>query len=633
MQAAADITLAKYPDCDEATVEKKMVRVYRADGTGECQDESFVKVLTEKGKRNNRSHSEYYQLPYSTAEVIKVEVIKPDGRALPVDGAANSKEMIDDSQMAMNIYDPNSKIVTVNIPGVEIGDVVHVIARTTMHRSIIPGEYAEYNVFEGPGFIRHESFEVYEPQDRPLKKVVVRDEVPGTMKHTTEPAGSGCTLQKWEVNNVPRMFDEPAMPPYEMVLQRLLVSTTPDWQAVSKWYAGVCQPHLEATTPEIKQTVDALIKDSKTDMEKIQAVFYYVSKKIRYMGLTPEKDRPGFEPHDVRLTFENKYGVCRDKAALLTAMLRVAGFQSYPVLVSVGSKKDPEVPDPFFNHAIVGVELTKGEYVLMDPTAENTKELLPSYECNQSYLASRPDGDVIRTSPIIPPEENMMRIKTTGTLNAAGTLEAKSELSFEGINDNEYREAFSHMKPDDQRRFFERNLKRSLPGATLKSLKLIPEDMLDVSIGLRAQLEFAVDGMTACGAGKAVVNLPWIGKSLGIVNFILGGTGLEKRKYPMRTEIACGLQEEVELQTEGFTGAVSMPAYLPLNDESLSYTRRVQDQGTKLLCSREFKLKTVEFSPAQYLKLKKTLEGDGIRRPESPGYGRRAERARQGQSG
>src|SRR4030095_13286601 len=60
---AAQITTQKYPDCDEATVEKKMVRVYRADGTGECQDETFTKVLTEKGKRGNRSLSLYYMLP------------------------------------------------------------------------------------------------------------------------------------------------------------------------------------------------------------------------------------------------------------------------------------------------------------------------------------------------------------------------------------------------------------------------------------------------------------------------------------------------------------------------------------------------------------------------------------------
>src|SRR5882757_9500905 len=171
------------------------------------------------------------------------------------------------------------------------------------------------------------------------------------------------------------------------------------------------------------------------------------------MRLTPEKDRPSFEPHDVKLTFNNKYGVCRDKAALLVSMLQSAGFKAYPVLVNVGTKRDQDVPEPAFNHAIVGVELKKGEHVLMDPTAENTKDLLPSYECDQSFLVCRPEGDNIRTSPIIPPEQNMMRVKTTATLSAAGSLEGRLELSFEGINDTEYREMFSRMKVDDKRRF------------------------------------------------------------------------------------------------------------------------------------------------------------------------------------
>src|SRR5438128_9239880 len=180
LAAAGDITVAKYPDCDEATVDKKMVRVYRADGTGECQDETFTKVLTEKGKRGNRTLSLYFMLPYSTVEVVKVEVMKPGGEVVTVNVAANSKEMIDNSQMGMNIYDPNSKILQVNIPKVEVGDVVHSITRTTIERSYIPGEYAEENVFEGPGFIRHSSYEVYAPQDKPLRRLALRDEVPGT---------------------------------------------------------------------------------------------------------------------------------------------------------------------------------------------------------------------------------------------------------------------------------------------------------------------------------------------------------------------------------------------------------------------------------------------------------------------
>src|SRR5207302_5926817 len=180
-------------------------------------------------------------------------------------------------------------------------------------------------------------------------------------------------VHRWEINNVPRMFDEPSMPPYEMVLQRLLISTTPDWQMVSKWYWELSKPHLEATTPAMLVKVEELIKKAhpSNDMERIKAVFYDVAQKIRYMGLTPEKDRPGYEPHDVKLTFENKYGVCRDKAALLVSMLRAAGFKSYPVLINVGAKKDPDVDKPFFNHAIVSVEVKSPEYVLMDPSAEN----------------------------------------------------------------------------------------------------------------------------------------------------------------------------------------------------------------------------------------------------------------------
>ena len=128
LAAAREITPAKYPDCDEATVEEKMVRVYRPDGTGESQDEAFVKVLTEKGKRNNRTLSLPFMLPYSTVEVVKLEVLQPDGTVVAVDVAANSKEQIDDSQMSENISDPNSRVLRVSIPKVEIGDVVHAIS-------------------------------------------------------------------------------------------------------------------------------------------------------------------------------------------------------------------------------------------------------------------------------------------------------------------------------------------------------------------------------------------------------------------------------------------------------------------------------------------------------------------------
>src|SRR5262249_21519417 len=159
------------------------------------------------------------------------------------------------------------------------------------------------------------------------------------------------------VNNVPRMFDEPSMPSYEVVLQRLLVSTTPNWQDVSKWYWELSKPHLEATTPDMKTTVQELTADAKTDLDKTKALFYHVSKKFCSMGCPPERARPVCDLPDVPLPSPKKCGVRPDKPGMLFSMLRPAGLQAFPVLINVGTKKDAEVPEPFFNHAIVSVEL------------------------------------------------------------------------------------------------------------------------------------------------------------------------------------------------------------------------------------------------------------------------------------
>ncbi|HEV2211658.1 MAG TPA: DUF3857 domain-containing protein [Verrucomicrobiae bacterium] len=609
LKAAADITLQKYPNCDDATVDKRMIRVYRADGTGEAQDEAFTKILTEKGKRNNRTLALSFMLPYSTVQVVKLEIIRASGQVVPVDVAANSKETIDNSQMQMNIYDPHMRLLRVSIPSLEIGDVLHSLTRTTTEQPIIPGEFAEESVFEGQGFTRHMTYEIYAPADRPLRRIALRDEIAGTVRYTHHQAANGVEVHDWEISNVPRMYDEPAMPPYEEVLQRLFVSTTRDWQTVSKWYWELSKPHLEATEPEMEQKITELTGSAKTDLEKVKALFYYVSKKVRYMGLTPEKDRPGYEPHDVKVTFNKQYGVCRDKAALLVSLLRGAGLKAYPVLVNVGTHKDQEVPDADFNHAIVSVELKPRQYVLMDPTDENTRDLLPAQDCNQSYLVCRPEGEVLKLSPVDSPEKNKMAVQTTGTLSAAGRLEARSVIQCTGINDDIFRNTLVHLKPDDCRRFFERDLKLAMPGARLTSLKLSPAQMLDVSEPVRIELEYTVPDATASGDGKSLLSLPWIGNQLGVLRYLLSSASLEKRKYPMQTWVTYELKENISLKLgAGFGEALALPACSPANDDCLSYNQNYSLKDGAFDCSRELQLKVVEFSPAQYAQLKTILK-------------------------
>ena len=607
IRSAKEVTRAKYPNADDVLVDDYILIRYRPDGTSVTLDDTFMKVLTEKGKRENQTLSFHFTLPYSKVAAKIVEVIKPDGRTVPVDVAKQSRVMVNRSQMGANIYNPNSKILRVGVPGLEIGDMVHYLSERKTVKARVPDTWSDYTVLEYTSPIKHFVYEVHGPKELPLRRMAVKDEVKGTVKRSVGEK-DGVIRYRWEVKDVPRMYREPSMPPLHTVVQRLLVSTIPEWKEISKWYWKLSEPHF-APTPEMKQTVAALTKGVADRQKKIEAIFQFVSQKIRYMGITTEKESPGYEPHDVKTTFEQKYGVCRDKAALLVAMLRLAGFEAYPVLIHNGPKKDPDVPQPYFNHAASCVQNPDGTYLLMDSTDENTKQLFPAYLSDQSYLVAKPEGETLLTSPIVSAEENLMRIETRGRLNAAGDLSAESILRFDGINDNAYRGYFSRIKPEERRRYFEGVVKRVVAGARLVDFRIKPKNMLDTSQPLTVRMKLEAKNVLVAGGDTVMLPVPWLGTRVGMVNFILGRTGLEKRKYPLVTKITCGVRESLHLEVADALGKdLAMPEYAPIKDETVTWGQSLGRKGKMLEGKSQFLMKVVEFTPAQYLGLKNTLK-------------------------
>ncbi len=609
LEAAEEVTAERHPNADDVLVDDHIRVQYNADGTSVTWDDWYVKILTEKGRKKRALLSLYFTQPYSLPEDVQVrclELIKPDGTVQAVDVARQSRITINRSQMAANIYNPKSKILQVTVPNLEVGDVVHYITYKRVRHPRVKNVWADLQIFEYTSPIQHYIYEVLAPPDRPLKRIELKDEVAGTVVHASGEK-DGVLTYRWEVQNVPRMFREPRMPSLSRVVQRLLISTAPDWKTISKWYWAISEPHYEVT-PALRAKVKALTEGGESSQQKLEALFTFVSQRVRYLGITKEDTAPGYEPHDVADTFENLAGVCRDKAALLVAMLREAGFQAYPVLIHTGDKKDPDVPLPWFNHAIACVENEDGTYVLMDPTDESTKQLLPAYLNDKSYLVAKPEGETLKTSPIVPARENLMRIHTRGRIDAAGDLQAESVLHFDGQNDNGYRGWFARIKPSERRRYFEAVVKRVVPGARLTRFALTPQDMQDTSAPLRVELGFAASKVLVAGDDTRMLLVPGFGTRVGYASFILQGTGLEKREYPLKTDIACGVEEQITLELDPAVGAIaSLPNDPPIESETLTWKRALLHKQGTLTGRSTFLLKVVEFSPAQYLALKKTL--------------------------
>jgi transglutaminase-like putative cysteine protease len=602
-------TTEKYPDSDDVQLDDFTQVQYQPDGTSETWVDTAIKILTEKGKRNHRTQTLHFNVSYGTSDFTLVQVLKPDGSVHEVDIEAQSKVMVNPSQMSANIYNPNSKVLKLSVPGLEVGDTLRYVIHRVRSKTVVPDTWSDYQVFEHTSPIERMTYQVIAPKERPLVKMVHKDEVAGTVSFSeTQSEQSDQIVYTWEVRDVPRMFDEPNMPTRHTVVQRLLVSTIEEWEDLSKWYWELCRPRLEATTPEMETKAWELTAGCTNTTEKIRAIFNFVSQDIRYMGITTEEEAPGYEPHDVKTTFENRYGVCRDKAALLVSMLRLVDIEAFPVIIMAGPKKDEEVPQPFFNHAVTAALDDTGEYVLMDSTDENTKDIFPSYLQNMSYIVARPEGDTLRTSPVIPADDNLLRVTSTGRLDPAGNLHAESSLIFEGINDTVYRGLFSKIKPEERKRFFEGHIKRSMPTAELQKLEILPVELRDTTQPLTIKLVYTADNLLIEGEKNKMLDLPRLGSSLGYANFLIGQTGLEERKYPLFTRITAGIRETLELQLPADIGTLNIPGYESIDSAPLSWDMQVAQAGNTLSATNTFLMHTVEFSPAEYLVLKQNLK-------------------------
>lgn len=620
---ATAVSAEEYPDADAVLVWDHTFAIYRPDGTGVSTNEWYEKILTEKGRRQSRTASFWMDVAYGFVEVCLAEIVKPDGTVVAVDVARNSRLMIDPGQMASNIYDPNSKILTLAIPGLEVGDILHFVVARTTTKARVPDAFSDYAVFEHTMPVVEMIHEIVAPAERPLQTIRVRDPIGAGVAYETLPQADGGTLHRWRVIDVPQAFPEPHMPPMHTCAQRLLVSTIPTWRDLSRWYWKLSEPRMAATVLEMQETVDALVAGAATRDERIWRVFTYVSQKIRYMGVTPEEEAPGYEPHDVKLTFQNKYGVCRDKAALLVAMLRMAGIEAYPVLIHVGERRDPDVPQLFFNHAIVAAVSEKrgatgaDRYMLMDPTNENSARLLPEYLCEKSFLVATPEGEVLLESPALPAEENLARIETTGMLHD-GKLRATTTVRLAGINDTMYRGGLARLSPRDRRLFIEGQLQAQVPGARLESLRISPENLQDTATPLSFVFSYVQDSPWASGEAGVLAAFPQFAEAFGYVNYTVGKTGLEERRFPLETEIPCAIEESVAIETGLDDASFAEPLDITVEADGVEYAQRMTSSNGVLVASSRFAMLKSLYLPSAYQELRGALQRIETARQTTP---------------
>jgi tetratricopeptide (TPR) repeat protein len=410
---------------------------YENDGTGERTVTARIRVQSDAGVQQLGQLAFGYSSANEQMDVRYVRVHKADGSVVTAGPDAITDMTAPVARDAPVYTDFKEKHITV--PDLAPGVTLEYEIDARLVTPLAPGEFWFDHNFVKSSIVLDERLELDVPKGRKINL----EASPGTPYDTV--TKDGRTIYTWKSSNLAIPSDDDSQKQKsqkpETKIPDVQLTTFTSWEAVGRWYANLEKGRTDPS-PEIRAKTATLIQGKTTELEKIQVLYDYVAKSIRYVSLSFGVGR--YQPHTAAEVFANQYGDCKDKHTLLASMLQAADIPSDAVLVSYERKFDPSMPSPAqFNHMITAVPLGK-ELIWMDTTAEVAPfRLLASPLRKKSALVVPADGaSKIVETPADPPFPSSQHVVIDATVNDLGKLTAHAHYTMRGDTELVLRLAF-----------------------------------------------------------------------------------------------------------------------------------------------------------------------------------------------
>ncbi len=268
-----------------------------------------------------------------------------------------------ESRMEQSLYD-GSETAVINQKNVRIGDVIEYAYTITGFNPIHAGAYSEqlHLGFSLP--IQEIHIRLIGDEGRPLNFRYFND----AAQVTSSIQGSLISYD-WHITDVPAVLAEENTPLWYDPYPGAWISSYNSWSEVVDW----ALPHyqVDAADSESLRGVAAEIAPATQKNDRVLQTIRFVQDEVRYLGM--EQGLGAYKPAQPFSVYERRFGDCKDKSLLLTALLRNLGVEAHPVLVNTGirDRVTDAAPSPVaFNHCIVRFRYG-GKQRFVDPTSSN----------------------------------------------------------------------------------------------------------------------------------------------------------------------------------------------------------------------------------------------------------------------
>jgi len=609
VRTAAQQKLPEYPpETNAAVLLEETTYTVAPDGSAIEHYRRVVKILRPQGREEG-----IVAVPFDKdSKILSMHVwsIGPDGHEY----AVKDNEMVEYGYPGQGNFFMDLKIKAANAPGRDPGGIVayeyeqrnhaYLTEKTWFFQNDLPRLNQTFTLELPPGFTY------------------------GTVwAHTKEAPAVDLEHQRWrwEMKDTPAIdLAHVLLRPSEWALAgrmtvhyagpTLSAPTEGSWKSIGEWYQSIAKDRLVAT-PEIAAKAKELTADKADFYDKTEAIAEFVQKQVRYFVI--EMGIGGYQPHYAGDIFRNRYGDCKDKATLLTAMLSTVGIHGALVLVDHRRGViDPDAPSIVGDHMIAAIEIPKGysspklrsvvtsktgrQYLIFDPTWEKTAfgQLAHNLQGGYGVLVEGSDSQIVQF-PVLSPDLNTIRRTASFQLQPDGSLKGNvTEKRFGDLSENR-RTLYISGDAKEQTQYLDRVLGQDFTTFTVSDFKVQNAESLNKDLTTSYLL-------TADRFGKTM------GPLLMIRPRVLGSEGLrtdqKKRRVPINLSETMQEQDDytIELPAGYAIDEIPDPVKLDLGFASYESSSNVKDNV--LHYTRTYTVREVTLPADKYPDVQKLAE-------------------------
>lgn len=219
---------------------------------------------------------------------------------------------------------------------------------------------------------------------------------------------------------------------------------TTDWESVAKKvFENDGFGNELAKTGYFEKDIDNLLTNKTTDEEKLAVIFNYVKSKMNW------NEFYGIYCDDgVKKAYNDKKGNVAEINLMLTAMLRYAGFEANPILISTRSNGISLFPSKSaYNYIISGVELNN-RVILLDATNKfSIPDVLPIRDLNWFGRIIRKNGSSAEID-LMPKANSKDIVSIMAKINENGEVSGKIRDQYFDYNAFVFRDVYGTVSKD-----------------------------------------------------------------------------------------------------------------------------------------------------------------------------------------